>query len=69
MIPLSTVAEVRDTTGPTLITRYNMFAAATSNGGSYSDNLGKQASGSFTYQVCVAGSTTSCSNTASVTIP
>jgi multidrug efflux pump len=32
MVPLSTVAEVRDTTGPTLITRYNMFPAATING-------------------------------------
>jgi subtilisin family serine protease len=46
-----------------------VIAAATSNSGSYSDNLGKQASGSYTYQVCVAGSTSSCSNTASVTIP
>lgn len=37
----------------------------TSNSGSYTDTLGRGASGTFTYQVCVAGTGT-CSNTASV---
>lgn len=36
-----------------------------SNGGSYSDNLGKNPRGTFTYQVCNAG-TSDCSGTASV---
>ncbi len=40
--------------------------ATVSNGGSYTDNLGKNPSGSFTYQVCNTG-TTDCSNTATVT--
>lgn len=32
MVPLGSVAEVRDVTGPLAITRYNMFPAATING-------------------------------------
>jgi multidrug efflux pump subunit AcrB len=32
MIPLGTIADVRDATGPTLLTRYNMFPAAAING-------------------------------------
>jgi hydrophobe/amphiphile efflux-1 (HAE1) family protein len=34
MVPLGAVAEVRDSTGPVTITRYNMFPAATINGAS-----------------------------------
>src|SRR2546426_1207639 len=34
MVPLGAVAEVRDSTGPIQITRYNMFPAATINGAS-----------------------------------
>src|SRR5438552_3758842 len=34
MVPLGAVAEVRDSTGPIQITRYNMFPAATLNGAS-----------------------------------
>src|SRR4029077_14014256 len=34
MVPLGAVAEVRDSTGPVQITRYNMFPAATINGAS-----------------------------------
>jgi multidrug efflux pump subunit AcrB len=32
MIPLGTVAEIKDTTGPVLLTRYNMYPAAGING-------------------------------------
>ncbi|MEX0977284.1 MAG: efflux RND transporter permease subunit, partial [Pirellulales bacterium] len=32
MIPLGTVAEIRDSTGPVLLTRYNMYPAAAING-------------------------------------
>jgi len=39
----------------------------TSNSGSYTDNLGRGASGTFTYKVCEAGSTITCSNEATVT--
>lgn len=43
--------------------------ATVSNSGSYRDNLGKRpASGTYTYRVCNAGTTT-CSNTPSVTVP
>ncbi len=34
MVPLGTVAEIRDSTGPVSITRYNMYPAASLNGGS-----------------------------------
>src|SRR5205814_3639574 len=34
MVPLGTVAEVRDSTGPLTVTRYNLFPAATINGAS-----------------------------------
>lgn len=36
-------------------------------GTAYTDNLGKAASGSHTYQVCEAGSTLNCSNKVTVT--
>ncbi len=39
--------------------------ATVANSGAYTDNLGKQPSGTYTYQVCNAG-TSDCSNTASV---
>jgi len=43
--------------------------ASVSNSGSYRDNLGKRpGSGSYTYRVCNAG-TSSCSNTATATVP
>jgi hypothetical protein len=43
--------------------------ATVSNGGSYRDNLGKRpASGTYAYRICNAG-TSSCSNTASVSVP
>ncbi|MCI0456586.1 MAG: efflux RND transporter permease subunit [Gemmataceae bacterium] len=34
MVPLGTVAEVRDSSGPVMVTRYNMYPAATINGAS-----------------------------------
>lgn len=34
MVPLGTLAEIRDSTGPVSITRYNMYPAAAINGGS-----------------------------------
>jgi len=34
MVPLGTIAEVRDSSGPVMITRYNMYTAAAINGGS-----------------------------------
>jgi multidrug efflux pump subunit AcrB len=34
MIPLGTIAEVRDSTGPVLLTRYNMYPSAAINGAS-----------------------------------
>ena len=47
------------------IFRNNVKIATTSNSGSYSERL--RTSGSYTYQVCEAGSITTCSNTATVT--
>jgi multidrug efflux pump subunit AcrB len=35
MVPLGSVADVRDSTGPVMITRYNMYAASALNGASY----------------------------------
>ncbi|MFO0897631.1 MAG: efflux RND transporter permease subunit [Pirellulales bacterium] len=35
MIPLGTIAQVRDAGGPVLVTRYNMYPAAAINGGAY----------------------------------
>jgi hypothetical protein len=40
--------------------------ATTANGGSYTDNIDARGGGSYTYQVCEAGSTSVCSNTATV---
>ncbi len=34
MVPLGTVAEIRDSSGPVMVTRYNMYPAAAINGGS-----------------------------------
>jgi thermitase len=43
--------------------------ATVSNSGSYRDNLGRgPASGTYTYRVCNAGTTT-CSNTATAPVP
>jgi len=42
------------------------IAAGQSNNGSYNDNLGKNTSGSFSYEVCNAGSTTECDGPVSV---
>jgi PKD repeat protein len=46
--------------------RNNSKITTTANDGAHTDNLGRGASGTFTYQVCEAGTST-CSNTASVT--
>jgi multidrug efflux pump len=35
MVPLGTIAQVRDASGPVLVTRYNMYTAAAINGASY----------------------------------
>lgn len=48
------------------VIRNGVLISTTANDGSYTDNLGK-GSGTFTYRVCEAGSTVSCSNDASVT--
>lgn len=53
-------------TAASIDVKRNGNVIATTSGTSYSDNLGKKISGTFTYQVCNAG-TTACSNTASVT--
>ena len=42
------------------------IAVGQSNNGSYNDNLGKNISGSFSYEVCNAGSTTECDGPVSV---
>jgi subtilisin family serine protease len=47
------------------IFRNGVMIVTTSNSGSYTDSLGRGASGAFTYTVCQAGTNT-CSNTASV---
>jgi subtilisin family serine protease len=39
----------------------------TTNDGAHEDNIGKKGGGSYTYKVCEAGSTTACSNEATVT--
>jgi hypothetical protein len=41
--------------------------AAGIQGTSYTDNLGKRGSGTYTYRVCEAGSTARCSSEAKVT--
>jgi subtilisin family serine protease len=45
--------------------RYDSVVATTANDGSYSEQL--RGSGTITYKVCVAGGTSSCSNTISLT--
>jgi hypothetical protein len=54
-------------TGTTVdIYRNNAFLVNTSNGGAYTDFTNARGHGSFTYQVCNAGTQT-CSNNATVT--
>jgi len=48
------------------IFRDGVKIATVANSGSYTDNIGKVGGGSYTYQVCEAGTST-CSNTATVT--
>jgi subtilisin family serine protease len=43
-----------------------VIAAGLANSGVYTDNLGKTPTGTYTYQVCNAGSTTDCSGMAAV---
>ncbi len=43
-----------------------VFEFTTLNDGAYTDNIGNKGGGSYTYQVCEAGSTTNCSNVAQV---
>ena len=47
--------------------RDNGKIASSVGGPSYTDNIGVKGSGSYTYRVCEAGSTTTCSNESSVT--
>jgi serine protease len=49
------------TSGSVDITRNGVKLTTVLNSGSYTDNIGK-GSGSYTYKVCEAGSTTACSN-------
>ncbi|MEO5824882.1 MAG: S8 family serine peptidase [Gemmatimonadales bacterium] len=46
--------------------RANSKIATTTNDGAYTDNIGAKGSGSYTYQICEAGTTT-CSNSVTVT--
>jgi hypothetical protein len=48
------------------IYRDGVVIATTANDGFYLDNLNRRGSGSYTYQLCEAGSTTECSNEATV---
>jgi hypothetical protein len=41
----------------------NVIAENVTNNGTYTDNISAKGSGSYSYQVCEAGSTTTCSNT------
>ncbi|MFO7588194.1 MAG: S8 family serine peptidase, partial [Gemmatimonadota bacterium] len=62
-------AELAWTGGATLVdVRRNggVISAGLTNSGVYTDNLGKNPAGTYTYQVCNAGSTTDCSGTAAV---
>lgn len=43
-------------------------AGGTSNDGAHRDRIGKGVSGSYTYRVCEAGSTTACSNETTVSL-
>jgi hypothetical protein len=62
-------AELSWNSGGALVDIYrdeSRIAAGQSNNGSYNDNLGKNISGSFSYQVCNAGSSTECDGPVSV---
>ncbi len=62
-------AELRWNGGGALVDIYrdgSRIAAGQSNNGSYNDILGKISSGSFSYEVCNAGSTTECDGPVSV---
>ncbi len=65
----NTVVDLTWSSGGTSIDvlRDGNVVTTVSNTGAYRDNLGKGASGSFTYQVCNAG-TSSCSGVATVTV-
>ena len=47
--------------------RNNALNTTTANDGSWTDSIGLKGGGTYTYKVCEAGSTTACSNTATVT--
>jgi subtilisin len=49
------------------IYRGSTKVATVSNSGSYTDNIGARGGGSYTYQVCEAGSTETCSDSVTVT--
>ena len=49
-----------------MITRNGATVTTTPNDGSYTDNIGRKGSGSFTYKVCEAGGG-ACSSTVTVT--
>jgi hypothetical protein len=46
--------------------RNGTLITTTANDGFYTDNTGQRGKGSYTYQVCEAGSSTECSNEADV---
>jgi subtilisin len=50
------------------INRDGAVVATTANDGAYTDNVGNRGGGSYTYQVCETGSTTTCSAEVTVTI-
>jgi thermitase len=52
--------------GTSLDVYRNSMKWATPNDGSETDAINKKGSGTYTYKVCAAGTTTSCSNTATV---
>jgi len=54
------------TTGSVDLYRNNVRITTTTNDGFTTDNIGGKGSGSFTYRVCNAGSTTACSNNSTV---
>jgi hypothetical protein len=51
--------------GQTDVYRNNVRVTTTSNSGSYTDNIGNRGSGSYSYRVCDAGTST-CSNSVTV---
>jgi hypothetical protein len=44
--------------------RDDVLVASTANDGAYTDNTGQKGGGSFAYQVCETGGTSTCSNVA-----